>query len=239
MNKITESIIRVADCETTGFDPKEHRVVEIACCDVTLADGIIDGATSLVNPEREIPIDVKAIHHITEEMVAGAPLFDAIWPSLREGGDHGSEIAAFCAHNAEFDFAFLPVDTHPKLCTLRVARHFWPDIEQHKNQYLRYYLGVKVNPDMVTHRALGDATVTALNLQVMLKVAVEEKGFVNIEDLIEFTNRPVLLKTCRFGKAHYDKKWSEVPKSYLAWMKQNVNDMDIDTAHTVAHYSKI
>lgn len=235
---IKDAIFRVADCETTGFDPKEHRVVEVATVDLTLADGIIDGATSLVNPMMQIPIDVMAIHHITNEMVAESPFFDTIWPMIRDGGVNGENIAAFVAHNAEFDFSFLPVVNLNKLCTLRVARHFWPDIDQHKNQYLRYYLGIKVNPDMAIHRALGDATITALNLQVMLKVATEEKGFVNVEDLIEFTERPVLLKTCRFGKKHYGDKWADLPKSYLTWMKGNVTDMDIDTAHTVDFYSK-
>lgn len=234
--KLCDAIIRVTDCETTGFDPKEHRVVEIAVVDMNLTEGVIDGATSLVNPKMEIPIEVMAIHHITNEMVQGAPLFDTIWPSLRDGGEHGDNLACYAAHNAAFDFAFLDTAGGLEMCTLRIARHFWPGIDQHKNQYLRYYLGVKVPESMPIHRALGDATVTALNLQVMLKVAIEEKGIETVDQLITFTNRPVLLTTCRFGNKHRDIPWAKVPKSYLSWMKREVTDMDIDLAHTVEHY---
>jgi len=88
------------------------------------------------------------------------------------------------------------------------------------------------------HRAMGDTTVTALILQKMLRIAVEEKGIGDLERLIEWANEPVLLETCRFGK-HYGQKWSEVPTDYLQWMKtNNVRMEDRDIARTVEHYLK-
>lgn len=228
--KIKDAVIRVVDCETTGLEPKEHKVTEIACVDMNYDNGIISSTSSLINPEREIPITAMVIHHITDEMVKDAPKIEMVWPSMQEGNIH-----VMAAHNAKYDFSFLKTDK-PILCSLRLARHLWPDLESHSNQYLRYYLKVKVNPEIPIHRALGDATITALILQKMMKIVVTEKGIDDIDALIKWIEEPVLLNICRFGNKHKGQKWSDVPRDYLQWMKEKVNDMDIDTGYTVDYY---
>ncbi|EMB2734801.1 exodeoxyribonuclease X, partial [Serratia marcescens] len=61
---------RVIDTETTSF---EGDVVEIASVDIV--DGVICNPMSdLVRPPEPIGFEAMAIHHITEEMVADAPL---------------------------------------------------------------------------------------------------------------------------------------------------------------------
>lgn len=232
--RIEDTLIRVIDCETTGIDPAEHRVIEVAYADLDYNRGIIGSGSSLVNPGMEIPISSMVVHHITNRMVEGAPSLEDVWPKMREGEFH-----AMAAHNAEFDFAFLETDA-PKLCTLRLSRHLWPNLESHSNQYLRYYLGIdEVGADVPMHRAMGDAAVTALIMRKMLKIAVEERGISSLEKLIEWSSKPVLLETCGFGM-HKGSKWSEVPKSYLRWMKdKDVRMDDVDMAHTVEHYLNI
>lgn len=78
-----------------------------------------------------------AIHHITEEMVEGAPLLSEVI-----GRYLGAD--AYVAHNAKFDKARSPamgnsVDLH---CT-KLARSLLPEHKSHSNQYLRYSLGLK------------------------------------------------------------------------------------------------
>jgi exodeoxyribonuclease X len=229
--EIKDAVFRVVDCETTGTNPEEDRVIEVASVDINYAGEILGSSSSLINPGREIPIRSMVVHHITNRMVEGAPKLEDVWPKLREGSFH-----AMAAHNAQFDFAFLETDS-PKLCTLRLARHLWPELESHSNQYLRYYLGIEeVGADVPMHRAVGDATVTALAMRKMLKIAVEEKGMGSLEKLIEWSNGPVLLDKCWFGK-HRGSKWGDVPKDYLRWMRaNNVRMDDADIAHTVEHY---
>ncbi len=198
--------------------------------DLNYSEGILDSKCSLINPEMEIPIASMAVHHITNEMVKEAPKMEDVWPSFQEG-----EFQAMAAHNAQFDFSFLKTEM-PTLCTFRLARHLWPELESHKNQHLRYYLKVDVDSDMPMHRALGDATVSALALQKMLKIAIEEKEVNELEGLIKWIQEPVLLNTCWFGK-HRGQKWAGVPIDYLQWMKKNNVQMDdVDIAHTVNHY---
>jgi len=126
----------VVDVETTGFNPREDRVVEMACV-VLEGREIVRTWSTLVNPERSIPDYATRVHGITDEHVARAPSFEIaqrmLW-RLCFG-------ATVVAHNANFDLSFLPAIAHlPSLCTLRLARHCFPDAPNHKNQTLREYL---------------------------------------------------------------------------------------------------
>lgn len=233
---IKDAVFRVMDCETTGFDgrdtPKgeegQHRVIEIAYLDATMR-GFLTNASTFVNPGRPIDIGAMAVHHITERMVADAPTMEEVLPTVLDG-----EYNAIVFHNAEFDTQFIPVGDRPVLCTLRLARKLLPDIESHKNQYLRYYLDLGLEPNLPCHRAAGDVIVTAHILQHLLKRVVAK--ITDLEQLITWVEEPMLLKTCRFGSKHYGDPWAKVPVSYMAWMLREVQDMDRDMSYTVNYY---
>ncbi len=66
------------DVETTGLDPSEHRVVDIAAVGVCIVDPATGSQdawqplySSLVDPERDIPAAASAVHHLTAKDVAG------------------------------------------------------------------------------------------------------------------------------------------------------------------------
>jgi DNA polymerase-3 subunit epsilon len=94
----------VFDTETTGLDPFQgHRLVEIGC--IELLNRIPSGNTfhRYINPERDIPAEVIAIHGITPERVKNEKVFAGIADELIEFlGD-----APLVAHNAMFDLGFL------------------------------------------------------------------------------------------------------------------------------------
>jgi DNA polymerase III subunit epsilon len=95
------------DTETTGFSPKHgDRMVEIGC--VELIDMKKTGKTfhHYINPERDIPARVTAIHGITNEKVANAPIFSGIVDSfINFVGD-----SQIIIHNAPFDMRFLDAE---------------------------------------------------------------------------------------------------------------------------------
>lgn len=62
------------DLETTGTNITHDRIVEIAILKV-FPNGNKESFTWLVNPEREIPAEVVAIHGISNEKVANEPTF--------------------------------------------------------------------------------------------------------------------------------------------------------------------
>ena len=99
---VTELPIVAIDTETTGRDPVNDRVVEVA---VVTSDGnnITERASWLINPGRPIPKEATDIHQITDADVADQPTFGDVMPSI---------LAALAgkvplAYNAEFDKAFL------------------------------------------------------------------------------------------------------------------------------------
>jgi DNA polymerase III epsilon subunit-like protein len=154
----------VIDLETTGFNPREDRVVEMACVLVECG-GIVETWSTLVDPARPIPPYATRVHGITDEDVVDAPPFEIARRELWRRCI-GSTIAA---HNASFDLGFLPELAHlPSVCTLQLARRWFPNAPNHKNQTLRAYLNIDEDlrrlcggATYAAHRALGDALVTA------------------------------------------------------------------------------
>src|SRR5439155_1206048 len=71
----------VVDTETTGLRPGPDRVIEIAA--LRLRGGkVIETFQSLVNPGRRIPPFIVKFTGITQDMVAGAPTAQEIFPDF-------------------------------------------------------------------------------------------------------------------------------------------------------------
>ena len=223
----------IVDTETTGLDPAVDRVCELAGVHWTAHQGESRRFETLVNPGRTIPPEASAIHHLVDEDVVGSPSIQEALESLNV-----EPFGVWVAHNADFDFKFLPNDERPILCTLKLAKKLFPDSLKHTNQYLRYALKLLV-PEakgLPAHRALADAVVTTALLRHLLVEASRHRPELRtIEDLVAWTLEPNLLPMCRFGK-HSGKPWSEVPKDYLQWMVKTMTDMDPDLRFTVEHW---
>jgi exodeoxyribonuclease X len=230
----------VVDTETTGLDPLTCKVVSVAGVWVRPGAGILRKESFLVDPGVPIPPEASAVHHIVDRHVKGAPLLAQVLPAF-QGGDFD----VYAAHNAAFDFGFLPDGGRPVLCTLRLAKKLWPGLPRHANQYLRYALGLEVPEaeSLPAHEALADALVTARLLLHQMETiragaAPGLPALETVQDLIAWTEAPSLLVTCQFGNKHRGTPWERVPKDYLQWMKREVRDMDADTRYTVDHYLK-
>lgn len=220
-------MIIVVDTETTGLDPENGSIVEIA----TVQMPSFHWFSTIVKPNHPIDIEAMAAHHITEEEAAKGESFES---AIKDSRINDADQVA--AHNAAFDFPFLKIDK-PQICTWRCARQLWPDSPRHSNQVLRYYLGLnsKIHEGVGSkimklppHRALPDAWVTAhiLNRMLDLKTA---------EELVELTKMPILMKTCHFGK-YRGTLWEEVPKDYLRWMVKQTPGFDSDTEYTAKYH---
>jgi exodeoxyribonuclease X len=218
------SIIRIFDVETTGVDPKENRVVEIAGFDLHADNRIERVGAHLVNPGIPIPAEASAVHHLIDTDVAGALPFDSIWASYLPNAP-----VVYAAHNCEFEQSYIPTPEGTQwICTLKGALRAWPDAPGHSIQVLRYWLGLdgKVGFDRqmasLAHRAEPDAYVTAWVLLALL-------GTTSFDNLITWTKEPKVYPRMTFGK-HRGQKWSDVPADYLQWMC-NQQDMNADWRH--------
>jgi DNA polymerase-3 subunit epsilon len=130
-----EDVMReiVLDTETTGLDPGAgHRVVEIAC--IELSHHLPTGRRyqTYINPERDMPADALAVHGLTAEFLASHPRFEEIAAPLL--GFLGED--RLVIHNAEFDLRFLnaefarlgfaPIPIKRATDTVALARRRYP-----------------------------------------------------------------------------------------------------------------
>lgn len=227
-------IIRTFDIETTGFDPPEHKVCELGWCDVlwTGQTWEVDRPFAvLVNPQRPIPPEASAVHHITDEMVKDAILLpEAIWKATRT-----PDVIAYAAHFAKFERKFLEdyLD-QPWICTWKNAILLAPNAREHNNQYLRYWLKLSVDPTLAEppHRAGPDAYVTAHLLR-------RELGKMPVKEMIEIQKHPAILPWMTFGKhargREEEMPCADIPNSYYRWVLKNVVG-DEDAIATAKHY---
>jgi len=94
----------VLDTETTGMDPaKGDRIVEIGC--VELESHVPTGRTlhMYLNPERDVPAEVVAVHGLTAEFLSNHPTFAEVVDKFVDF--IGEDVLVI--HNAEFDVKFL------------------------------------------------------------------------------------------------------------------------------------
>lgn len=229
------TLFRALDFETSGIptEDEKHAVCEIGWCDVTKIDGawtVGDVSSMFVNPGRSITLEARAVHHIADAELVGAPPITDGFQKLM--ADMDPETMCFVAHNASFEQEFFGGGFVPWICSYKAALRIWPDAASHGNQFLRYYLDLPVEHDlaMPPHRAGPDAYVTA-----HLMVAILESG-ADPAELIRWSSGPALLPRINFGK-HKGAKWDEVPADYLRWLADK-SDMSRDVKANAKHWLK-
>jgi exodeoxyribonuclease X len=108
-------LIRVIDIETTGTDPANDAIIEIASVDLVRGGGITNAMDTLVRPGKPIPPRASAVHHIVDEDVANAPALAEVVDRFR-GADF------YVVHNCEFEASFFAaqgIELGPSICTYK------------------------------------------------------------------------------------------------------------------------
>lgn len=102
-------MLQGGDTETTGVDAKNDRIVEIALMNFDARTGRSDPSNSLhiyLNPEMDVGEESVKVHGLTNEFLAGQPVFlekrDEIIAAL--------ENKTFVAHNASFDVRMIEAE---------------------------------------------------------------------------------------------------------------------------------
>ncbi|MBQ4196712.1 MAG: 3'-5' exonuclease [Bacteroidales bacterium] len=91
------------DIESTGLDVSKDRIIEISVVKL-FPDGHTDIKTHRINPQMHIPEQSTAIHHITDEDVAGCPAFKQYAKGLAAYLE-GCDIAGY--NSLKFDIPLL------------------------------------------------------------------------------------------------------------------------------------
>lgn len=222
MGRLEHETFICLDCETTGLDVKEDRVIEVAVMRFTL-DQVIEQYESLVDPERHIPDSSIAIHHITPEMVMGKPKLNEIVSDLIKF--IGKDI--IIGHGVGFDIELIALAadrsgiphtlrSNRTLDTLRMAR-LYGESPTNSLEQLRQHFNIQFEGP---HRAMSDVIV---NSEVFRYLA---KMYKSTEHIFDALSRPIRLKTMPLGP-HKGRPIKEVPLEYLHWAARKEFDQDL------------
>jgi len=226
------------DLETTGLEA-DDRICSIAV--ILEDDDTVKVEQSLVRPTCKIRPEAMAVHHITNERVASAPLFsDSETAALLQ--QYNSTDSVLVGHNISFDLSMLAKEgliwQGGFIDTLRCSRHLIEETDRFSLQFLRYELGLyrseqgpanALGVALVAHDALSDA-FQVKRLYGYLSTMADD------ETLMQLSITPVLIKKFLFGK-YRDRYVEEVAThdpGYLHWLLGQEPDEDLE--HTLKHY---
>jgi len=164
----------VIDFETTGFNPYNDRIIQVAAVRYRNHE-LVDQFVSFVNPERFIPNRITSLTGITNYRVSDAPTIQEVLPLFLAflGED------TIVAHNASFDMRFLKSNANmlrlpePKnivIDTVFLAKRYMKHAPNHKLETLKRMLGIRLS----SHNALDDCITCAAVYQKC--AAIQEEG---------------------------------------------------------------
>jgi DNA polymerase-3 subunit epsilon len=151
----------IVDLETSGLEPGNARVIEIAILLVNSKGEVQEEYATLINPGNG-QVGPTFIHHITEEAVLTAPTFQEVAGDILKRFENRIIVAHHAAFEdkflaAEFKRAGIKLPPLPALDTLWLSREVL-DLPNYKMQTVLQNFGVEESD---LHTALGD--VRALN----------------------------------------------------------------------------
>lgn len=224
------------DTETSGLPPNAG-VCEVGWIQLNAQAEIIDQVESLIDPECPISPSASGVHGIVDEDVQDSPTLSEFF-SMSEPGCYGLSLegapVVLIGHRISFDRGFIEPHVSKQsdileLCTLRWLRNLYPHMDNHKLATARYALNLRRDAGPA-HRVMADVMVTYdLLLHIMQRLNC------TLPELVELSQKPMLVALCPFGK-HKGQPFSEIPRSYLNWARNNLHDLDTDTAFTIRYW---
>jgi DNA polymerase III subunit epsilon len=181
-------MINFFDTETTGTDPVNDRIVQLAVSKYTDdLQTLVSKKCVLINPERPIPAAATAVHHITDDMVKDKPTFKMYSKSMLEYFD-GCDVAGY--NIDRFDIPLLSEEfgraglswPHSGMRVLDACTIFKKKEERTLTAALRFYCG-SLHTEAHDAEADNDATRDVLIEQLR---RYEDLGAMSLDELHKF-----------------------------------------------------
>lgn len=210
--------ILVVDTETTGLDPKNDYLIEIAAVLWSVKyKSILMQVSTLISYSHNIINSAEPINKISSTLLKEDFPYQSVLETINQMSFSAKYI---CAHNADFDKEFCK-----KIVGLKIPLSGWidtQDIPYPKSQYCR---GTSLNnlaithgiPIVEAHRALDDCRTLTKLLSLVP----------NLEEELKRASRPKILvksleeKPGTLSKIHGFKWHSIIPYSWAKYMPED------------------
>ena len=207
---MNDQLFAVIDVETTGGGIAGNRLTEI-CIVLMKGAVVIDKYSTLINPEKHIPLQITALTGIDNDMVANAPKFPEVAKKIEEM----TREAIFVAHNVNFDYNVIRNEfkdlgfeySRKKLCTVRLSRKLIPGLFSYSLGRLCDSINI---PIVKRHRAEGDTDATVILFQRLLSL---DEDFKVIRSFLHAHSRQATLPPHLCAEQIYE--LPETPGIYL------------------------
>lgn len=196
------------DLETTGTNVSLDRIVEISLLKLAADGSIVVRETRRVNPERPIPAEASAVHHITDADVASCPTFAQIAGEVLALFD-GCDIAGY--NSNRFDVPMLDNEMRRAGLRIDLQHRRFVDVQTifHKKEQrtlsaaYKFYCGKNLED---AHTAEADTMATYEVLLAQLEHYPDLPG--DIEGLAKFSTQKRNVDL--MGRLVYDDQGHEV-----------------------------
>lgn len=213
--------VYVIDTETSQQEKPE--VIELAWVKVEMApNGLVtecEHHEQRFKPDGPISCGARAVHHILDyELEACHKSSFAVLPP---------DADYIIGHNVDFDAElFLPQRSQRRICTLALARHFWPEKEGHSLGACMYRIS---KAPSITREKLRSAHSALVDVRLCMELldhflSVHLHTITTFEQLWQASETARIPKVWAFGK-HKGKPIYEADKGYLTWCLRQP-DMD-------------
>jgi DNA polymerase-3 subunit epsilon len=222
MSALENEVFVCLDCETTGLDAVQDKIIEVAVTKFSL-NTVYEEFESLIDPKCPIPESSIAFHHITQDMVLGKPSIDEVLPTLIKIIDKHIIVGHSIGFDIEIialaaDRAGIPHNLRQNLFidTLRLAR-LYGESPTNSLEQLRKHFNIE---EEGAHRAMSDVTVNRGVFKYLVK------RYKTTNQLFDVLSRPIDLKIMPLGKPK-GRPMKEIPLDYLKWASYKDFDQDL------------
>ena len=232
------------DTETTGVDPINDRIVEIAIIKTDENLNIIDEFYTLINPTIPIPLEASEVHNIYDEDVKTAPIFKDVASDIYSFIED-CDVAGY--NSNRFDIPLLTTEFNRvgiswDLSDKNIIDVYKIETKFHTNKLsdvYKRYTGKELND---SHTALADTLATLEILKHQIKNFNLNNNFTDIEDVLNDGKKRLDIggkltyindEICwNIGK--YKGSPLSVDKSYIQWFLKN--DIPADFKNILLKY---
>lgn len=203
------------DTETTGI--KDSEIIEAAWLELSdpISLTVLSTFEQRYRPSKAIELGALATHHIYDEELSDCPPHTdfALPPQTRY----------IIGHNIDYDWGVAGKPPVKRICTLAIARHFFPALDSHSQSALMYYFHRTEARERLrqAHSALADVQNCRHILRHLIAQATQIQTWEDLWLLSEHARIPRIMP---FGK-HRGQPIAAVPEDYKAWL---LRQSDID-----------